>query len=163
MRENKQLTKEVTSATIGGNYETHEYDSIGNSIIASFNGATNTYSANNLNQYASILQPSAPPREPTYDIDGNMLLRREIPPREEDDIRSNDYFLLRRLEPHRGARCLHERHNIDHSLLLGQGHLRRFARRWRRRRAALPHREWHDLHSMLRQQRQHHPLPRRKR
>ena len=33
---------EVTSATIGGNYETHEYDSIGNSIIASFNGTTNT-------------------------------------------------------------------------------------------------------------------------
>ena len=64
---------EVTSATIGGNYETHEYDSIGNSIIASFNGTTNTYSANNLNQYASILQSSAPPREPTYDIDGNML------------------------------------------------------------------------------------------
>ncbi len=73
MRENKQLTKEVTSATIGGNYETHEYDSIGNSIIASFNGATNTYSANNLNQYISILRTSAPPREPAYDIDGNML------------------------------------------------------------------------------------------
>ena len=63
---------EVTSATIGGNYETHEYDSIGNSIIASFNGATNTYSANNLNQYTSILRTSAPPREPAYDIDGNM-------------------------------------------------------------------------------------------
>ena len=42
---------EVTSATIGGNYETHEYDSIGNSIIASFNGATNTYSANNLYRF----------------------------------------------------------------------------------------------------------------
>ena len=54
MRENKQLTKEVTSATIGGNYETHEYDSIGNSIIASFNGTTNAYSANNLNQYTMV-------------------------------------------------------------------------------------------------------------
>ena len=73
MRENKQLTKEVTSATIGGNYETHEYDSIGNSIIASMNGTTNTYSANNLNQYTSILRASAPPHEPTYDLDGNML------------------------------------------------------------------------------------------
>ena len=50
---------EVTSATIGGNYETHEYDSIGNSIIASMNGTTNTYSANNLNQYISILRASA--------------------------------------------------------------------------------------------------------
>ena len=73
MRENRQLMKEVTSATIGGNYETHEYDSIGNSIIASFNGTTNTYSANNLNQYTSILCASAPSREPAYDIDGNML------------------------------------------------------------------------------------------
>ena len=42
---------EVTSATIGGNYETHEYDSIGNSIIASFNGTTNAYSANNLYRF----------------------------------------------------------------------------------------------------------------
>ena len=64
---------EVTSATIGGNYETHEYDSIGNSIIASMNGTTNTYSANNLNQYTSILRASAPPHEPTYDLDGNLL------------------------------------------------------------------------------------------
>ena len=63
---------EVTSATIVGNYETHEYDFIGNSIIASFNGATNTYTANNLNQYTSILRASAPPRETSYDLDGNM-------------------------------------------------------------------------------------------
>ena len=42
---------EVTSATIGGNYETHEYDSIGNSIIASFNGTTKAYSANNLYRF----------------------------------------------------------------------------------------------------------------
>ena len=77
MRESVQLTKEVTSATIGGNYETHEYDSIGNSIIASFNGATNTYSANNLNQYSMVgrVVPNAPPCTimPTYDIEGNML------------------------------------------------------------------------------------------
>ena len=68
---------EVTSATIGGNYETHEYDSIGNSIIASFNGATNIYSANNLKQYALVgrVVPNTPPCTimPTYDIDGNML------------------------------------------------------------------------------------------
>ena len=67
---------EVTSATIGGNFETHEYDSIGNSIIASFNGTTNTYSANNLNQYTTVgrVVPNAPPCSvvPTYDIDGNM-------------------------------------------------------------------------------------------
>ena len=68
---------EVTSATIGGNYETHEYDSIGNSIIVSFNGTTNAYSANNLNQYSMVgrVVPNAPPCTimPTYDIDGNML------------------------------------------------------------------------------------------
>ncbi len=32
----------------------YHYDSIGNSIIASFNGTTCIYSANNLNQYSSI-------------------------------------------------------------------------------------------------------------
>ena len=32
----------------------YHYDSIGNSIIASFNGTTSAYSANSLNQYTSI-------------------------------------------------------------------------------------------------------------
>ncbi len=50
---------EVTAATIDGNYETHEYDSVGNSIIAAFNTTTNTYFADNLYQYISILRASA--------------------------------------------------------------------------------------------------------
>ena len=64
---------EVISATIDGNYETHEYDSIGNSTIVSFIDTTNTYSANNLNQYTSILCSSTFPREASYDLDGNLL------------------------------------------------------------------------------------------
>ena len=42
---------EVTFATISGNVEEHAYDSIGNSLRASFNSVTNHYTANNLNQY----------------------------------------------------------------------------------------------------------------
>ena len=63
---------EVTEATITGNTETHEYDSIGNATLASFNFITNIYTANNVNQYTSIFCASAPLREPTYDLDGNM-------------------------------------------------------------------------------------------
>ena len=63
---------EVSEATIAGNTETHEYDSIGNATLASFNFITNTYTANNVNQYTSILCDVASLREPTYDLDGNM-------------------------------------------------------------------------------------------
>ena len=63
---------EVSSANIGGNSETHEYDGIGNSTFAVFNFATNIYTANSLNQYTSILCDSALLREPTHDADGNL-------------------------------------------------------------------------------------------
>ena len=46
---------EVTFATIFGNVEEHIYDSIGNSLRASFNSVTNYYTANNLNQYTRNL------------------------------------------------------------------------------------------------------------
>ena len=55
---------------------TYDLDGIGNLQLSSFNSATNAYTANCLNQYTSIQEisaPSAPPREPTYDLDGNML------------------------------------------------------------------------------------------
>ena len=69
---------EVTSATITGGSPSsatahYNYDDIGNLLLSAFNTATNTYTANNLNQYTSVLRVSAPPCEPTYDIDGNML------------------------------------------------------------------------------------------
>jgi RHS repeat-associated protein len=71
------LKSEVTSATMGENAYNYNYDPIGNRIYAAFNAETNTYSANALNQYSSILSSasSAPLREtkPTYDMDGNML------------------------------------------------------------------------------------------
>ena len=63
---------EVESAMIDGNAETHGYDFIGNSLLATFNSVTNTYTANNLNQYVSILRASASPREISHDADGNM-------------------------------------------------------------------------------------------
>ena len=72
---------EVTSASIMGWSQSparasYGYDGIGNMQQSTFNAATNTYTANCLNQYTSIQEisaPSAPPREPTYDLDGNML------------------------------------------------------------------------------------------
>ena len=63
---------EVIAATISGNSETHEYDNIGNSIRASFNAVTNTFVANNLNQYTSINRNTVPLWETSHDIDGNM-------------------------------------------------------------------------------------------
>ena len=68
------IRSEVAAATIGGNHEEHAYDNIGNSVFAAFNGVSNTYTVNNLNQYTSVgrVAPNAPPTSPTYDADGNM-------------------------------------------------------------------------------------------
>ena len=63
---------EVVSATIGGNSETHAYDDIGNSLRATFNAVTNTFVANNLNQYTAISRNTLLHRETSHDIDGNM-------------------------------------------------------------------------------------------
>lgn len=63
---------ELAAASIGTNLYGYAYDTIGNRLWAADNLATNAYSANNLNQYSSILRDSASPREPTYDADGNM-------------------------------------------------------------------------------------------
>ena len=72
---------EVASASILGWSQSpatasYGYDGIGNLQQSTFNAVTNTYTANSLNQYTSIQEisaPSAPPRETTYDLDGNML------------------------------------------------------------------------------------------
>ena len=53
--------------------ESYSYDDIGNLLLSAFNTATNAYTANNLNQYTSILRASASPREMVHDADGNML------------------------------------------------------------------------------------------
>ncbi len=72
---------EVCSANIGGNSETHEYDFIGNPLLAAFNSVTNTYTANCLNQYTSILCASATPREISHDADvtGGGARKRHFP------------------------------------------------------------------------------------
>ena len=65
---------ELAAASVGTNLYGYAYDTIGNRLRASANAETNSYAANCLNQYASILRASALPREtvPQYDADGNM-------------------------------------------------------------------------------------------
>ncbi len=57
----------------GPEEDSYCYDGIGNLLVSSLSGVTNTYTANALNQYTS-LRASAPPCEtiPHYDADGNM-------------------------------------------------------------------------------------------
>ena len=64
---------ELSFATSGTNAFAYAYDTIGNRTFTIVNSETNLYSANNLNQYTSILRTSTPPREPTYDADGNLM------------------------------------------------------------------------------------------
>ena len=65
---------ELAASTVGTNRYVYVYDSVGNRLRASANAAMNSYAANGLNQYASILCASASLREilPRYDADGNM-------------------------------------------------------------------------------------------
>ena len=60
---------EVVSASIGANLYAHSYDGIGNHTLFAANAMTNTYSANNLNQYSSILCASVPLCELSYDLE----------------------------------------------------------------------------------------------
>ena len=67
--------------------DVYAYDGIGNLLLSACNAATNTYTANNINQYTSILRDSSPhpssdrlrgslcsgdTREISHDLDGNM-------------------------------------------------------------------------------------------
>mgnify|MGYP004663975285 CR=1 FL=1 len=65
---------ELAGAQVGTNRFGYAYDTIGNRGWDAANGVTNSYAANTLNQYASILRGSDPPCEilPQYDVDGNM-------------------------------------------------------------------------------------------
>ena len=69
------VRSEVVSALLDTNAYSYAYDEIGNRLSASLNAATNTYVANNLNQYTLIsnLCASVSPCEPAYDADGNLL------------------------------------------------------------------------------------------
>ena len=64
---------EVTAANIAGVASCYNYDEIGNLLLSAANVETNLYTANNLNQYTSILRDSVSPCEPSYDPDGNLL------------------------------------------------------------------------------------------
>ncbi len=61
---------EVTGASISTNVYGYAYDGIGNALWASLNWTTNTYTANELNQYTSIANGST--IEPECDTDGNL-------------------------------------------------------------------------------------------
>ena len=66
---------ELVSATSGTNIFAYVYDSIGNRTSAFVNSETNSYTANNLNQYTSIFHESGVLCEnhaPQYDADGNL-------------------------------------------------------------------------------------------
>lgn len=67
------VRSEVTSAAMGTNNYGYAYDPIGNREWTTLNGVTNTYAANSLNQYTSLLCASAPLRYFQYDADGNMI------------------------------------------------------------------------------------------
>ena len=64
---------EVSSANISEFSNAYDYDEIGNLLLSAQNIVTNLYTANNLNQYTSILRDSVSPCEPSYDDDGNLL------------------------------------------------------------------------------------------
>ena len=62
------LRSELTSAQMGANSYEYAYDPIGNRLSSTHNDTTNTYTANELNQYTAIDGAA-----PTYDADGNMI------------------------------------------------------------------------------------------
>jgi RHS repeat-associated protein len=64
---------EVTAAAILSNAYAYAYDGIGNALWSTNNGVGTAFWTNPLNQYTNILCVSAPLREPSYDLDGNML------------------------------------------------------------------------------------------
>ncbi len=65
------MRNEVTSATIENKAYLYAYDGIGNFISNSRDGATTSFIANQLNQYASINQTNGT-LALTYDADGNL-------------------------------------------------------------------------------------------
>ncbi|NLB69874.1 MAG: RHS repeat-associated core domain-containing protein [Lentisphaerae bacterium] len=70
------MRSEVTSAMLSATAWSYSYDNAGNqttSTVASALFACTEYTANNLNQYTSILESPAQVRTPGYDLDGNMV------------------------------------------------------------------------------------------
>ena len=59
---------ELAAASIGTNLYGYAYDTIGNRLWSAENAATNSYTANNLNQYTS----AAASTNLVYDADGNL-------------------------------------------------------------------------------------------
>ncbi len=64
------IRSEVIEALMGQDTYGYNYDPIGNRLASIFNTHTNTYAANELNQYVEI--DNADLIEPVYDADGNM-------------------------------------------------------------------------------------------
>jgi len=66
------VKSEVTSATMANGESIYDYDSIGNRLFAALDAATNSYTANALNQYSAITDP-VNTVNPVYDLDGNII------------------------------------------------------------------------------------------
>lgn len=67
------VRSEVTGAVMHTNEYGYVYDPIGNRLYSAVNAETNTYAANQLNQYSAISNQQSATRVPAYDPDGNML------------------------------------------------------------------------------------------
>jgi RHS repeat-associated protein len=66
------VKSEVTSAAMANGESIYDYDSIGNRLFAALGAATNSYTANALNQYSVITDPGNTVN-PVYDLDGNII------------------------------------------------------------------------------------------
>ena len=63
----------LTTATVGGNFYTYDYDNIGNRKTAQeATDAVTNYTANQLNQYTAISEDGDDDFLPEYDADGNL-------------------------------------------------------------------------------------------
>jgi len=65
------MRSELEDAAMGTNQYNYAYDPIGNRRTSTNNAEALAYSANSLNQYTNIVDPSAT-SNPSYDLDGNM-------------------------------------------------------------------------------------------
>ena len=67
---NYNVRNEVTGAVMYTNAYGYVYDPIGNRLFSSLNAETNSYTANQLNQYSTVVEGA--PIVPVYDEDGNL-------------------------------------------------------------------------------------------
>ncbi|MBP7830096.1 MAG: hypothetical protein KA248_09290 [Kiritimatiellae bacterium] len=70
---------ELTGALMDTNTFDYDYDDIGNRELTLINANTNTYAANELNQYSEVVEGGAPATPLSYDLDGNLVASADPP------------------------------------------------------------------------------------